>query len=62
MLKIIGTELKNIPWQERPADSRDVVWRYSENPVIARDAVPCANSIFNSAVVPCEKGFAGVFG
>jgi predicted acyltransferase len=29
--------------------------------VIPRDAIPCANSIFNSAVVPFENGFVGVF-
>ncbi len=50
-----------IPWQERPQNSTDVVWRYSENPVIKRDAVPSSNSIFNSAVVPFKDGFAGVF-
>lgn len=50
-----------MPWEERPASSADVVWRYSENPVIQRDHLPASNSIFNSAVVPFEGGFAGVF-
>ena len=59
--KLVGPNLSNIPWQERPADVRDVVWRYSGNPVIARDAIACSNSIFNSAVVPFGSGFAGVF-
>lgn len=58
---IVGKGLANIPWQERPEGCSDVVWRYSENPVIRRDLIPCSNSIFNSAVVPFEKGFAGVF-
>ena len=53
--------MSNIPWQERPAHSADVVWRYSENPVVKRDAIPSSNSIFNSAVVPFKDGFAGVF-
>jgi len=53
--------LANIPWQERPAGCSDVVWRYSGNPIIPRDLIPSANSIFNSAVVPFEDGFAGVF-
>jgi beta-1,4-mannooligosaccharide/beta-1,4-mannosyl-N-acetylglucosamine phosphorylase len=53
--------VSNIPWQERPADSADVVWRYSANPVVKRDAIPSSNSIFNSAVVPFKDGFAGVF-
>ena len=51
----------NIPFQERPAGCKDVLWRYSENPVIPRDAIPTSNSIFNSAVVPFKDGFAGVF-
>mgnify|MGYP004599847699 CR=1 FL=1 len=61
MIKIIGEELKNIPWQEKPQGCGDVVWRYVENPIIERDAIPSSNSIFNSAVVPFEGKFAGVF-
>lgn len=53
--------LPNIPWEEKPPDCRDVVWRYSQNPVIPRDLIPSSNSIFNSAVVPFEGEFAGVF-
>ena len=52
---------KNIPWQDRPEGCKDVVWRYSENPVIDRSSIPSSNSIFNSAVVPFGDGFAGVF-
>ena len=58
---ILGNELSNIPWQERPGDSSAVVWRYSKNPVIPRDLIQCSNSIFNSAVVPYKDAFAGVF-
>ena len=61
MAKIIGAALPNIPWQERPAGCQDPVWRYSENPIIGRDAIPSSNSVFNSAVVPFGEGFAGVF-
>ena len=50
-----------IPWQERPAGCSDILWRYSENPVISRYAIPSSNSVFNSAVVPFKDGFAGVF-
>jgi beta-1,4-mannooligosaccharide/beta-1,4-mannosyl-N-acetylglucosamine phosphorylase len=50
-----------IPWEVRPAGTTDVVWRSSLNPILTRDAVPGANSIFNSAVVPFEDGYAGVF-
>ena len=53
--------MQPIPWQERPAGCTDVVWRYSENPIIDRYAIPSSNSIFNSAVVRHGEGFAGVF-
>ena len=50
-----------IPWENRPEGSNDIMWRYSQNPVIDRYQIPTSNSIFNSAVVPFEDGFAGVF-
>ena len=52
---------KQIPWQERPAGSKEIMWRYDKNPVINRYDIPSSNSIFNSAVVPFKDGFAGVF-
>ncbi len=55
------TTLPNLPWEERPAGCAEVVWRYSQNPIIPRDLIPSSNSIFNSAVVPFQDGFAGVF-
>ena len=58
---IKGTVLKNIPWEAKPSNCNDVIWRYSQNPIIKRDAIPSSNSIFNSAVVPFEGKFAGVF-
>lgn len=61
MYQIIGEQLKQIPWQEKPADCQEPIWRYEQNPIIPRDAIPCANSIFNSAVVPYEGEFRGVF-
>lgn len=62
-VKIIGSTLSNIPWQSRPTTGteHDVVWRYSANPVVPRNAIPSSNSIFNSAVTPFRDGFAGVF-
>ena len=50
-----------IPWEERPPGSRALVWRSSQNPIVARDQVARSNSIFNSAVVQFGDGFAGVF-
>jgi len=56
-----GSALPNIPWEDRPAGKKDVVWRYSHNPIIPGDLLPTSNSIFNSAVVPFQGAFAGVF-
>lgn len=53
-----------MPWEERPAGNKDIMWRYSANPVIPRDLLSTSNSIFNSAVVEFGEGdkrFAGVF-
>jgi beta-1,4-mannooligosaccharide/beta-1,4-mannosyl-N-acetylglucosamine phosphorylase len=58
---VIGPALPNIPWEEKPKGYHDVVWRSSLNPIIPRDLIPSSNSIFNSAVVPFEGEFAGVF-
>jgi beta-1,4-mannooligosaccharide/beta-1,4-mannosyl-N-acetylglucosamine phosphorylase len=56
-----GIEIPNVPWRDRPGDSKDVVWRYCRNPVIPRNLIPKANSIFNSAIVPYQGKFVGVF-
>ena len=61
MAKILGPELKNIPWQDRPEGDFMPVWRYDANPIIGRHATKRSNSVFNSAVVPFGDGFAGVF-
>ncbi|PCJ95517.1 MAG: glycosidase [Flavobacteriaceae bacterium] len=53
--------MNNFPWQDKPAGSKDVLWRHTNNPIINRDAIPTSNSIFNSAVVPFKDGYAGVF-
>jgi len=50
-----------IPWEDPPAARTRPIWRYSQNPVIRRDLLPTSNSIFNSAIVPFDRGFAGVF-
>ncbi|MFA5263533.1 MAG: glycoside hydrolase family 130 protein [Opitutaceae bacterium] len=60
-IKAVASALPNMPWQDRPAGDSNVLWRYSANPVIRRDAIPTSNSIFNSAVVPFNGKFAGVF-
>lgn len=60
-MKIIGQTIKNLPWQDKPEGYPYPVWRYDGNPIITRDNLYMANSIFNSAVVPFGDGFAGVF-
>ncbi|ADL43426.1 glycosidase related protein [Caldicellulosiruptor obsidiansis OB47] len=60
-IKIVGQSLPNMPWEERPKDCKDIVWRSKHNPIIKRNQAKDANSIFNSAVVPFKDGFAGVF-
>lgn len=59
-----GSSLANIPWEDRPASSnpeKELMWRFSGNPIIPRDLTLRSNSIFNSAVVPFNGEFAGVF-
>ncbi|MFW5685792.1 MAG: glycoside hydrolase family 130 protein [Spirochaetota bacterium] len=60
-LEVKADALPNIPWEDRPAGSDEVLWRYSANPVIKRDGAKNANSIFNSAAVAFKGKFAGVF-
>ncbi len=60
-MKIIGSALPGMPWQEKPQDCKMPVWRYTGNPIIKRDQTKRSNSIFNSAVVPFGDGYAGVF-
>lgn len=61
--QIIGaTDVPNMPWQERPEDLGTIpIWRYTENPIINRNPIPGVARIFNSAVVPYEGAFIGVF-
>ena len=59
---INGISLPNMPWQDKPEGIKDApVWRYSENPVIGRNPVEGVTRIFNSAFIPYEDGYIGVF-
>ena len=58
---ILGNNLPNIPWQDRPAGCTDIIWRYDNNPIVGRHDIPSANSIFNSAVIPKDGAFVVVF-
>ena len=62
-VKIIGPDVPNMPWQQRPETGAQEMplWRYTENPVIGRNPVEGVARIFNSAVIPYEGAFIGVF-
>lgn len=60
--KMISQPVPNVPWQERTENLTGApVWRYNENPIIGRNPVKGVARIFNSAVMPYEDGFIGVF-
>ena len=62
MAKVInGISIPNIPWQDKPADCKDVCWRSTLNPILTRDDIEDANSLFNSSVVAYNGEFRGVF-
>ena len=63
MIKAIIEPLisQGIPWENRPADSTELIWRYSGNPVITAQNTTGAATICNSAVVPFEDGYVGIF-
>ena len=60
-IKMIGDPLPSIPWQGKPAGCTAPVWRFTENPIIKRAPLPEVARIFNSAVLPFEDGYIGVF-
>ena len=60
--KMIAPALPNVPWQEKPAGHiNSPLWRYDKNPIIGRNPLPGVARIFNSAVMPFEGRFVGVF-
>jgi len=60
-IKIIGEQVANMPWQDKPSNTKAPVWRYSENPITKRNPVGGIARIFNSAVIAYEGAFIGVF-
>lgn len=60
-VKIIGRELKNIPWQEAPEGCDDIIWRHNQNPILGWNQTPHSARIYNSAIVPYGNGFKGIF-
>ncbi len=57
---IKGDSISYMPWEDCN-DKNDVIWRSKLNPIIPRDLLPTSNSIFNSAVVPFNGEFRGIF-
>ena len=49
-IKIIGSALPDMPWQDKPSDCMAPVWRYSDNPIINRNPLLDVARIFNSAM------------
>lgn len=55
------TNVPNMPWQDKPLDCLTPVWRYDKNPIIPRNPASGISRIFNSAILPHEGAFIGVF-
>jgi beta-1,4-mannooligosaccharide/beta-1,4-mannosyl-N-acetylglucosamine phosphorylase len=53
--------IPNIPYEECPKGCLDPIWRYSGNPIIKRNPTAKLARVFNSALLPFEGTFAGVF-
>lgn len=56
-----GSDIPNLPWQEKPAGCNLPIWRYRGNPVIGRNPFKGMGRIFNSAVIPYQGAFVGIF-
>ncbi len=62
MAKLInGAAIPNMPWEDKPSNCKEVIWRYSKNPIIGWNPTRQSARIFNSAVIPYGDGYAGVF-
>ncbi len=61
-VKLICDNVPNMPWVEGPKEFANApVWRYPDNPIIGRNPLKNVARIFNSAVMPYEGKFIGVF-
>ncbi|MGL4331146.1 MAG: glycoside hydrolase family 130 protein, partial [Clostridium sp.] len=59
-VKILGEQLNNMPWQDKPEGYEGVMWRHDGNPIINWNPTKTTARIFNSAIVPYEDGFIGI--
>ncbi len=53
--------LPTIPWEPRPENCTDALWRYSANPILGWNPIPRGARVFNSAVIAHEGAYKGVF-
>ncbi len=58
---LMADPVPHMPWEEKPSDCKEVVWRDSRNPIIDLHPFPKARSVYNSCVIPWEDGFIGIF-
>jgi len=59
MIKTYCDNIDYLPFEEPKGD--EVIWRYSNNPIIRRNPMKDVARIFNSAVLPYKGEFIGVF-
>lgn len=60
-IRILGSDLPHMPWENKPEGCTAPVWRHSANPITNWNPTPSTARIYNSAVVPYGEGFIGVF-
>jgi beta-1,4-mannooligosaccharide/beta-1,4-mannosyl-N-acetylglucosamine phosphorylase len=60
-VQLIGNNLPNVPWQDKPEGHESPLWRHNDNPLIKRNPAKGVARIFNSAVHAYEGSFVGVF-
>ena len=62
MSKVIkGNRMQNMPWEDCPKDFKEPIWRYSQNPIIKRRPLEGVSRVFNSAPVPFNGEYIGIF-
>ncbi len=60
MIKVYCDSINYLPFEE-PKNEKDIIWRYSLNPIIKRNPFEGISRVFNSGVLPYKDGFIGVF-
>ncbi len=59
--KILGPELNNMPWEDKPERYKLPLWRFSKNPIIDRNPIENISRVFNSACIAYKGKFIGIF-